>query len=121
MKKIVKPVECELYQVYAIGGEKMIHIFAYTYKSDVDWRMVEGTGMIMPLREFMAGYAERGQEYVDELWEMTKQVEWEESADSLVKAVNSYFYGRAADKRLQYGDVTARTREGCYIHFNAKK
>lgn len=116
-EKIEKPIACELYQVDTNkSGVKFIHIFAYTYESDVDWRLIEGTWMIESLDKFIEGFAEHGEDYTNEAWEQTKQYEKELSGEALVNAINHYFYGRSADGFLQYGEITMNTPDGCYIH-----
>lgn len=106
----------ELYEIYTdYEGKRIIHIFAYTYMGD-DWRLTEGTGIIIPLDEFIANFTEQGEEYTDELWRETNQYDGAMSAAELVTTINGFFNGYPADAFLQYGDITPDTPDGNYIH-----
>lgn len=113
---IRKPIACELYEIRTEGGEKYIHILAYTYQSDVDWRLIEGTWIIVKLKNFIMCFAEHKEDFTNEMWEETNQYESEMRGEELVDAVNNYFAGRGADKFLQYGEITIDTPDGNYIH-----
>lgn len=120
MIELIKPVECELYSIFTEDGKRWIHIFAYIWKycdGEDEWRISEGTGMLVELKDFKGG-----QEYVDELWEQTKQYEDAMSGERMVETINKYFNGRPADALLSYGNITTNAPDGNYItNFNYGK
>lgn len=118
MEKLTKPVnDAELYSIEQdldCGSGKVIHILSYVYQSDVDWRMVDGTFLYVPLDEFIENYAERGAEYINELWEDTKQYEGEMTEEECLKQMNLFIEENQAE-HLEYDKITIDTPYGAYI------
>ena len=113
MIKITKPCECEVFQIVVCGGVKDIHILAYVFERDEDprWAHVEGTFMFVLLKEFVGMFEADGQEYVDLLWEETKQYQGDLTEEEILETLNGY----DIDAVLSYADINEDTPCGTYI------
>ena len=110
------PFEADFFSIYEDGKEKYIHLHGYTYKSDDnDWRGIECSWLILPLAEFVNGFAERNVEYVDDLYEATKQYEGNLTNEEALNYIKGYYEGEGG-VRLDFKDVTADTPCGHYYH-----
>lgn len=126
-KQTTKPVSVEFFSIIDDGGVKSIHLHGYTYESDDCWVNLEACGIIIPLSEFIEGYAaDEDGLYVDSLYEEAKQYEDDYDADGIVHAINHYYseivFGcngspsgdGAPDGILDFGEITLETPEGSY-------
>lgn len=114
MIEIKKAYECEIFQVKTIDKSKFIEILVYIYERDEDpkWGFVEGQRMLFELKGFVENYAEREQEYVDELWEQARQYQDDLTESEAVKAMNFY----KIDAVLHYSQVDENTPDGTYVN-----
>lgn len=114
-----KPVRVpEAIDFYAVElddlGQKHIQLLGYTYKGD-NWKKIDVRGVCLPLSEFVEGM-EKSEDYVNELYQESRQYEREVSDDRCVAAINHFFDGEPADYRLQFCDVTIDTPVGNYVN-----
>ena len=118
MTKYIPVRKPEEFDMYAIGGregeEKRILLLGYTYKGD-NWKVIDVRGVYMPLKEFVEGM-EKNEDFVNELYQDSRQYERDVTDEECVKAINHYFDGDAADYRLQFNDVTIDTPVGNYLN-----
>lgn len=125
---ITKPAAVEFFTIFEDDGEKCIHLHGYTFECDDHWVDVEMCGVILPLLEFIEGYAaDEDGLYVDSLYEEAKQYEGDYDADGIVHAINHYYseivFGcdgspsddGAPDGILDFGEITIDTPVGQYI------
>lgn len=116
MEKLKAPVNnAEMYSIeHDAEYGKIIHLISFVYESDVDWRIVDGTFLYEPLSEFVRNYAERGQDYINEIWEGTKQYEGEMTEEECLKQMNLFIEENHAE-HLEYDKITIDTPYGAYI------
>lgn len=118
MKKfenVTEPFMCEFYQVYTQDGVKMVHLFGFTYESDVYWAGIECVRIIGTLKEFIEGYRKDGTCYVDDAYECASQYQKDMTFSEAVDYINHYFDGHGADAYLDFDELTEETEEGNYI------
>jgi len=114
-----KPVrQPEAIDFYAVElddmGQKQISLLGYTYKGD-NWKTIDVRGVCLPLSEFVDGM-QGHEDYVNSLYEASKEYEHDVTAEQCVVAINHFFDGEPADYRLQFEDVTIDTPVGNYVN-----
>lgn len=109
------PEALDLYSIEADElGQKQISLLGYTYKGD-NWKTIDVRGVCLPLSEFVDGM--KGHEdYVQSLYEWSKEYEHDVTDEECVNAINHFFDGKPADCRLQFEDVTIDTPFGNYVN-----
>lgn len=121
-----EPDEVEFFSVIDYLGQKCVHLHGYTYKSDDYWANMEACGIIIPISEFVSGYAQRGMEFVDEEYECAKQYQGDYDDAGIVDVINHYYRDIVFPARednpegmpdgwLDYGKVNEDTPYGQYI------
>lgn len=125
-KPITKPVEVDFYEIFKVAGVKLIHIFGYSYPSSnydyvsennpdgTYWASTECVGIVKPLTDFVSQLTEN-EDYVNDLFDGSKQYQGDLTAEEMVRAINSYFNGHGADAYLDYAEITEDTPCGNYI------
>jgi len=109
-----EPFEGDFYYIEEVDGKKQIHINGSLWKSDDEWRHSEYVFLIVPLDEFIACYAERGNEYVDELFEGAKTSIQELTETDALKMMSRYFNNWYPDGMLDYSQIRLDTPVGNY-------
>lgn len=118
-----EPIEADFFSIVTDkGNEKYIHLRGYTYKSENnDWRAIECTWLIKSLSVFVREFAERGVEYVDEIYEETKEYESVPISDEqMLNYINGYFDGECGT-RLDFNEINMDTPCGHYYNSDAPK
>ena len=101
--------ECEFFSIH----DGYVHITGYLWNDcEPDWKLTEFTFCLVPVREFIENYAERGMDYVNELEQDVKQ--YEQRGLSLESALNIYINYADHMLKLDYGQITENTPEGNY-------
>ena len=113
-EKLTSPKELDFFEICTINGEKYIHLFGYTYQSDIDWRNIECTGLLIPIAEFVRDYKEN-EEYINELYQSCTQYEGEYSSQEILDIINSYYNGNPPQFYLGFADITEDTPCGDYV------
>ena len=115
--QVTLPFEGDFYTILEIDGKKHIRILGYTYPNPSDgyWADEMTKRLDIPLSEFVEEYRKRGQEYVDELFEVAPQYQTDYSAEAMVDHINKYFDGKPADAFLPFGQLDFLTPCGNYI------
>lgn len=114
-----EPMELEFFSIEPDGkGGKQIHILGYIYggagdEGCGDWRLVEYSGFIEPLENFIQKYTEN-MDYVDETASELKQYISDYTDNGVVRIINNFFGGHPADFLLNYCNVTMETPCGNY-------
>lgn len=112
--------EPEALDFYAIElddlGQKQISLLGYTYKGD-NWKCIDVRGVCLPLSEFVDGMREH-EDYVQSLYEGSKEYERDVTDEECVKAMNGFYAGKPADYRLRFSDVCMETPVGNYVHLS---
>ena len=111
--RLEKAMECELYNIFTDDdGNRFVHLLAYIWEYEGEsWRITEGTGMIIPIEEFIDEVKkdEEG-EYINLLWENTTQYEQEDLTEEdiidYIDEVNDF---------LNYDEITIDTPDGDYL------
>ena len=109
-----KPFEGDFYYIEEQDGKKQIHINGSLWMSDDEWRHSEYCFLIVPLDEFIACYAERGNEYIDGLFEGAKTSILELSETGALDMMSRYFDDWYPDGMLDYSKIRMDTPVGNY-------
>lgn len=85
----------------------VVHILGYLYHNGEQWSLNETSGIRIPYKEFADGYAAKGNEYIEELLDSSKQYisnlgDTEAACNCLLKA----FDGKCADDIKQFKNFT---------------
>lgn len=118
MKEFVLATEPKAFDFYDIEtdrqGGKYIQLLGYTYKGD-NWKCITVRGISMPLSEFVKGM-QGSEDYVNTLYQESRQYEQDVTDERCVAAINHWFDGEPADYHLQFADVTMDTPIGGYVN-----
>lgn len=135
LEKVTKPFEADFYTIFMGDGlygdrnVKMIHIDGYTYKSDskefvtednpngIYWANTQAVWLIEPLSEFIQNLR-ADYNYVDTLFEESKQYQTDMTEKEMVDGINRYFDGNPPQFILPYEEITEDTPCGTYVTNN---
>lgn len=114
VKPVSEPVKVDCYAIELDDlGQKQISLLGYTYKGD-NWKTINVRGVCLSLTEFVEGMKEH-EDYVDLLYQESKEYEQDVTDEQCVKAINHFFGGNPADYYLDFADVTEDTPVGNYM------
>ena len=100
---------------YGYPNKKVIHIFATLWRDYADIRFTEYTLLVIPVSEFIKGYAEGGENFVYGLMGEVKQYEDKNLAVDWAADTMKDYFGEREPKVLPYAEITVDTPEGNYI------
>ena len=112
-----EPRDCEMYEIHLDDqGTKHIHILGWFWKSgDGQWRLTEPCGLDLPLEEFITRYEEESN-YLEELWQETKQYEKDCTPEEAARLASTFFDGVGAEHNIRYGELDPDMPVGNYMH-----
>jgi len=112
-----EPRDCEMYEIHLDDqGTKRIHILGWFWKSgDGQWRLTEPCGLDLPLEEFITRYEEESN-YLEELWQETKQYEKDCTPEEAARLASTFFDGVGAEHNIRYGELDPDMPVGNYMH-----
>ena len=110
------PEALDFYTIETDGaGEKRIRFLGFTYKGD-NWKTIDiGRAESIPLSVFVDGMREH-EDFVNSLYQEFREFERDVTDCECVATINTFFDGKPADYRLQFGNVTMETPNGKYVN-----
>lgn len=118
----------DFFSIIDFCGEKSVHIHGYFYESDGEekpFRVVDFTGLIIPIAEFVAEFKERGYDYIDEIISGCKQYIDDIDEDRMREVFANYYSIQCFSiprrecvpfSSLFYKDITEETEYGDYFN-----
>lgn len=110
------PEALDFYTIETDGaGEKRIRFLGFTYNGD-NWKTIDiGRAESIPLSVFVDGMRE-DEDFVNSLYQEFREFERDVTDRECVATINTFFDGKPADYRLQFGNVTMETPNGKYVN-----
>lgn len=117
-RKTKKPIVGDYYSVESDEkGNKFIHIHGYFETGPDKPYLTELTWLREPLKNFVKEFDRNGQDYIDEWYEWVTQYQTDyENEKEAMKAMNSFFGGKPADRILSFKELKRSTPVGSYIN-----
>lgn len=112
-KVLEKPMMCDFFEIYTDRAGRHIIIHSCTYKTESDWHWVDGEHLTEPLQKFIQSYAEQGELYVIEAWEISDVYDSPMSEEEMLKRQNELIHSGV--EGIRYEDITMDTPDGRYF------